>query len=109
MQHLKGCVIKLRGDFLGGKLMHLSMAGRVTLAKSVVTAIPTYAMQTLKIPCGESYFIEAKCRRFIWGNTESSRGMHHIGWNTLCKPIDQGGLAFRKLRHVNEAFTIKLG
>lgn len=35
--------------------------------------------------------------------------MHYISWETMSKPVEVGGLGFRRLRLTNEAFMIKLG
>lgn len=87
----------------------LSMAGRVTLAKSVISAIPFYAMQSTRIPtcvCNETEKLQ---RNFIWGHDENSRKVHTIGWDTICKSKDQGGLGIRRLHNMNDAFLMKIG
>lgn len=45
----------------------LSFAGRLTLTKSIIQALPSYVMQSAFIPrhlCDE---IDKSCRRFLWG------------------------------------------
>ncbi len=38
----------------------------------------------------------------------SSRGIRHlVGWNTVCSPIDQGGLGVRKVNVINKALLGK--
>jgi hypothetical protein len=49
------------------KTQHLSFAGRVTLAKSVIEAVPIYPMMTDKIPRGCLDDIQRLQRNCIWG------------------------------------------
>jgi hypothetical protein len=51
------------------KANHLSFAGRVTLAKSVIEAVPIYPMMSTKIPKACLDEINKLQRQFIWGDT----------------------------------------
>ena len=76
----------------GWKVDRLSFAGRVTLAKSVLNAIPSYAMQTIKLPRSLCDAIDKKIQNFIWGTHGDIRKPHLANWNEVCKPKNQGGL-----------------
>lgn len=93
----------------GWKTKYLSLAGRVTLAKSTITTMASYAMQTAKIPRIICDDIDKRTRRFIWGGTEDHRRVHLLSWEQLQKPRDQGGLGVRSARQANSAFLTKLG
>ena len=56
----------------------LSLAGRITLAKSVLLAIPSYAMQTTKLPSGLCNRIEKLIRNFIWGSSNEERKVNLV-------------------------------
>ncbi|CAN1167006.1 Putative ribonuclease H protein At1g65750 [Linum perenne] len=92
----------------GWKAHNLSLAGRVTLASSVLNAIPSYAMQTAFLPVSICDSIDRKIRNFIWGSTEGARKIHNINWGTVCKPKGMGGLGLRNARDLNKAFLMKL-
>lgn len=47
------------------------MAGRITLAKSVLLAIPNYFMGTVHLPISICREIEKITRNFIWGSSTS--------------------------------------
>lgn len=49
------------------KASSLSLAGRVTLAKSVISAIPSYCMQTMLLPKGVCDVLDKLQRGFLWG------------------------------------------
>lgn len=76
----------------GWKTKYLSLAGRLTLAKSTLSTMACYSMQTAKIPrmiCDE---IDKKTRRFIWGGSEDQRRVHLLSWETLQKPKEHAFL-----------------
>jgi hypothetical protein len=68
------------------KANHLSFAGRVTLAKSVIEAVPIYPMMSSSIPKSCLDDIQRIQRRFIWGDTDQKKKFHAIGWDTITVP-----------------------
>ncbi|PNY12420.1 ribonuclease H [Trifolium pratense] len=90
------------------KAKHLSFAGRVTLAKSVIEAVPVYTFMSAKVPKSVLDDIERLQRQFIWGDTDQKRRHHAIGWEKLTVPKRMGGLGFRKLETMNKACLLKL-
>ncbi|MCH84271.1 RNA-directed DNA polymerase (Reverse transcriptase), partial [Trifolium medium] len=100
---------KVKNRLAGWKAKQLSMAGRITLAKSVIQAIPIYPMMSMQIPRSCLDDIEKIQRSFIWGETENVKRVHTIGWNTMILPKYLGGLGIRNLRIMNDACLMKLG
>ncbi|GAU10179.1 hypothetical protein TSUD_416550 [Trifolium subterraneum] len=90
------------------KANHLSFAGRVTLAKSVIEAVPIYPMMSTKIPKSCLADIQRMQRQFIWGDTDQKKRFHAIGWDTITTPKWQGGLGLRNLEVMNKACLLKL-
>jgi hypothetical protein len=64
---------KVKNRLTGWKAKQLSLAGRITLAKSVIQAIPIYPMMSMHISRGCLDEIERLQRSFIWGDTENVR------------------------------------
>ncbi|XP_061375716.1 uncharacterized protein LOC133317851 [Gastrolobium bilobum] len=87
----------------------LSLAGRVTLASLVLTALPTYSMQTSVLPALICHDLEKHTRSFVWGSSASRRRVHLVNWEKLCSPKEEGGLNLRSLCSFNKAFVMKLG
>ncbi|XP_061362932.1 uncharacterized protein LOC133306628 [Gastrolobium bilobum] len=87
----------------------LSLAGRSVLAKAVLEALPSYAMQSAVVPSGICSEIEKLTRSFIWGSTKEHRKTHLVSWKKICRPKKEGGLGFREQNQVNKAFSMKLG
>ncbi|CAN0870549.1 Putative ribonuclease H protein At1g65750 [Linum grandiflorum] len=92
----------------GWKAKTLSLAGRVTLATSVLNAIPSFAMQTVALPDQICVAIDKKIRSFVWGSTQEQRKIHLISWDSICRPKDQGGLGLRSARELNKAYILKV-
>ncbi|CAN1292133.1 Putative ribonuclease H protein At1g65750 [Linum perenne] len=90
------------------KANNLSLAGRVTLATSVLNAIPSYIMQTALLPAHICDKIDRKIRNIIWGSVEGARKIHNIKWEIVCKPKSMGGIGLRSAWDLNKAFIMKI-
>lgn len=82
-----------------GKL--LSFAGRLTLVKSVLMSIPAYVMRTCILPRATCTELDKLCRRFLWNDREDKNRIHLVAWDSICKPVEYGGLGLRKARDNN--------
>ncbi|GAU13938.1 hypothetical protein TSUD_262650 [Trifolium subterraneum] len=91
------------------KAKQLSFAGRLTLAKSVLEAVPIYPRMTEKIPKACLDDIQRIQRNFIWGDYDNVRKFHAVNWNMVTRPKWMGGLGLRKLEVMNQACLLKLG
>lgn len=45
--------------------------------------------------------------RFIWVDSNSSRKLHLIDWETVSLPLDKGDLSISSLEDLNSALIIK--
>ena len=91
------------------KAKQLSFAGRVTLAKAVIEAVPIYSMMTTAIPKACLNEINKIQRAFIWGDEDGNRKYHAIRWDLVTLPKALGGLGIRRLVNMNKACLMKLG
>ncbi|KAL4379818.1 hypothetical protein GQ457_02G032950 [Hibiscus cannabinus] len=87
----------------------LAFAGRVTLAKSVLQAIPSYTMQATRLPKSVCTEIEKLIRGYIWGSSESHRGISLVRWEDVQSPMAVGDLGFHDMGRFNQAFLMKIG
>ncbi|KAE8695670.1 hypothetical protein F3Y22_tig00110694pilonHSYRG00213 [Hibiscus syriacus] len=88
------CVVDDSGRYLGAA-KSLSLAGRITLAKTVLQVIPVYVLQSTWIPKGDCDDMEKVIRSFVWGSSDEKRNISLINWPTMQTPTEEGGLDFK--------------
>ena len=102
-------VEKVSSKLAGWKRKFLSLAGRITLTKSVISSIPVHTMSTIALPASTLGQLDKIARSFIWGSSEGNRKQHLIAWDKICTPKREGGLGIRKAKEMNVALLGKLG
>lgn len=71
---------KVRQKHTGWQVSKLSMAGCITLVRSVLLMIPNYFMFTVRIPISVCNEIERLAHNFIWGSTSEVRKASLMSW-----------------------------
>ena len=94
---------KIERKLAGWKKLYLSKDGRLKLLKSMLSSLPTYFLSLFTTPTHVANKIEKLQRDFLWGDSKT----HLLGWDKLCMPIANGGLAIRKLTTFNKAILGK--
>ncbi|KAJ0814615.1 putative RNA-directed DNA polymerase [Helianthus annuus] len=85
----------------------LSIGGRLTLIKSVLESLPSYYFSLFKAPVAIINALESLIKKFLWGGNSDINKVHWVGWDTVSRPKEQGGLGIRKLGDCNSAFLVK--
>jgi hypothetical protein len=86
----------------------LSYAGRLIMVNSVLSALPTYYLGTLKLPVTMIHQIDKYRKHRLW-----DRGVIHrkggclVAWKKACLPKNQGRLGIINLRIQNTALLLK--
>ncbi|CAM8914848.1 unnamed protein product [Rhodiola kirilowii] len=91
----------------GWKEKLLSAAGREILIKSVIQAIPIYAMSCFKFPKNLSNKMSSLVTRYWWNEARDKRYIAWVRKDILCRPKEEGGMAFKAFELVNEALLVK--
>ncbi|KAJ4763344.1 RNA-directed DNA polymerase (reverse transcriptase)-related family protein [Rhynchospora pubera] len=91
----------------GWKCSMLSHAGRLVLIKSVLTSLPVYYMNTVRIPKGLIDKMMSLMAKFFWGKTDKARYLTFISWKKICSNIEDGGLGVKDLHKFGEALFMK--
>ena len=92
----------------GWKAKQLTLAGKITLAKTILTSTPLYSMQSNKLPKMLCNNIDKTVKNFIWGSSKDERKLHLINWEIMTKGKDMGGLGIRSMQKMSLAFMAKL-
>lgn len=92
---------------LNWKSKILSMAGREVLIKAVLTAMPQYAMMSYKMPITLCDKMQKMINAFWWSASERKKPIHWVKASVLAKEKVDGGMGFRNLSLLNDAFLIK--
>uniref|UniRef100_A0A803PIJ2 Reverse transcriptase domain-containing protein n=1 Tax=Cannabis sativa TaxID=3483 RepID=A0A803PIJ2_CANSA len=84
-----------------------SRAGKETLIKSVIQAIPSFAMSCFRLPKSICASIQSLTAKFWWGFTSNKRKIHWRNWSALSASKFFGGLGFLSLTSNNHALLAK--
>lgn len=100
---------KCRERLSGWKSKNVSMGGRITLIKSVLSGIPLYYIAVFKAPKVAIRELEKIRRNFLWGSYDYCNKMNKIAWSKVCRDKKHGGLGIGSLAEKNFAIHYKWG
>lgn len=83
-------LIEYAKELLVGSTQCLSKAGKLTLLKAVLSAIPTYTMSCFELPVSMCKRIGRGQTRFWWDGPDKKRKMSWVAWNRLTKSKAEG-------------------
>lgn len=101
-------VDRIKQKAMGWSNRFLSTAGKMTMLRSALSPVPSYAMSCFQLPVSLCKRIQSTLTRFWWDDRMGSKKMAWIAWNKLIRPKEQGGLDFRDIQSFNEAYLAKL-
>ncbi|KAJ0470183.1 putative reverse transcriptase zinc-binding domain-containing protein [Helianthus annuus] len=85
----------------------LSIGGRVVLIKSVLESLPSYYFSLFKAPVAVINKLESMSKKFLWGGNSEVKKIHWVGWDSVTRPKNNGGLGLSKLDVSNNALILK--
>ncbi|KAL0439988.1 UNVERIFIED_CONTAM: hypothetical protein Slati_2481800 [Sesamum latifolium] len=92
----------------GWEKKFLSYGSRLSLIKSVLTAMPIHLISVLKPPVGTIWRIERLFNKFFWGSSGTVKRLHWSSWHHIYRPVEEGALGVRLLNYVVNSFSMKL-
>eukprot|EP00253_Pinus_taeda_P017405 PITA_17405 len=87
----------------------LSRAGRLTLIKSVLMAIPVYWAALSWIPKGILEKIRRLCCRFLWAGSKENTVLPWVAWDKIARPKDWGGWGIKRFPEFSLSLAAKSG
>lgn len=86
----------------------LNYSGRLLMVNSVLSALPTFYMCTLRISSSIIKQIDRYRMHELWDGGDINRKCSClVAWKKACRPKDQGGLGIINLRAQNNALLLK--
>lgn len=95
---------RMTSRLAGWKSRTLSLAGRLTLTKAVLSSIPVHTMSTICLPKSTLEKLDQLARQFLWGDK-----LHMVAWDRVTTSKSEGGLGIRRAQEMNKALIAKLG
>jgi len=100
---------KMRGLLQSWGVSWLNLAGRSTLIKAVLSALPIYQYAVTLAPASTHKHMELLMRSFLWqGGKQESKKFSLVKWEQVILPYDKGGLAIKIPSFSNRAMGFKL-
>jgi hypothetical protein len=91
-----------------GLNMLLSYQGRLILVNSILSALPTFYMCSLKMPISILDQADKYRKHSVWNKGDVNRkGGCLVAWKKATRPKNQGGLGVIDLRAQNKALLLK--
>ncbi|GJS06333.1 RNA-directed DNA polymerase, eukaryota [Tanacetum coccineum] len=100
-------VQKLHSRLSNWKVKTLSIRGRLTLRKSVLSASPLYNMSIYKVPKGVMNEMEAIRSKFFNGADTLERKITWVSWDKVLASKKNGGLGVSSFHALNRALLLK--
>ncbi|XP_075096329.1 uncharacterized protein LOC142174435 [Nicotiana tabacum] len=86
-----------------GKL--LSVGGRAVLISHVLQSMPMHLLSAVNPPKYVINRLHKLFAQFFWSSAVGGTSRHWASWNTLCMPVEEGGIGFRSLHDVTKGVS----
>ncbi|CAL5392250.1 unnamed protein product [Camellia sinensis] len=86
---------KVKKRLSSWKRRYLSLGGRITLVKSVLSLLPLYYMSLFRIPSTVANTIDKFQRSFFWGDSEEKKKLYLVSWEACSLSRKFGGLVHK--------------
>ncbi|XP_016707787.1 uncharacterized mitochondrial protein AtMg00310-like [Gossypium hirsutum] len=87
----------------------LSQGGKEVFIKSVLQAIPTYAMACFLLPKSLCEEFENIFARYWWQKSKKSKGIHWCKWKAMRSSKEEGKMGYRDMAQFNISLLAKQG
>lgn len=79
----------------GWKGRWLSLADKILMLQTVISAMPVFSMMCMDIPKKVIPILEQKMRIFFWNGSNEGDKIPLLAWEKICKPKAEGGASIR--------------
>ncbi|KAK2638786.1 hypothetical protein Ddye_026581 [Dipteronia dyeriana] len=99
---------KILSKFANWKEKALSLAGRTTLIKLVITGSFVHSFMIYKCPSSLLRLVNRKLRNFLWTGYCEETKLIRVAWGRCCNPYSQCGIGLKDLGLLNDSLLKKL-
>ncbi|XP_019251272.1 PREDICTED: uncharacterized protein LOC109230201 [Nicotiana attenuata] len=108
MDYYQGMIKKMIDKLQSWKGKLLSIGGRAVLISHVIQSMPIHLLSAVKAPASVINKLHKLMGRFFWSSSIEGGHRHWASWDTLCLPVEEGGVGFRSLHDVSKALFCML-
>lgn len=101
-------VSKITNRISSWKGKWLSSAGKATMIKVILSAMPIYQLSWMDLPASKRKVITKHIRTFFWQGSKDKFRLPLIAWDKICLPKAMEGLGIKDLKIQSKALGAKL-
>ena len=99
----------MRNKIQAWGMIWLNQAGRITLIKSILSALPLYQFSLIVAPASIHKKIKIIVISFLWqGGKSETKNFSLVNWNQVTAHYKNGGLSIKTLGTMNLALGTKI-
>ncbi|GLT71798.1 hypothetical protein SLA2020_437910 [Shorea laevis] len=88
-------------------MRYLSAGARLLLIKHVLSSLPVHLLSVLPVPKQIFGKINRLFSTFFWGSSEGRPKRKWVSWESVCRPVDEGGVGIRNIMEVYSSLQSK--
>jgi hypothetical protein len=100
-------LVKISKKIEGWKMRYLSAGARLLLIKHVLSSLPMHLLSVLPVPKQIFGKINRLFSTFFWGASEGRPKRKWVCWDSVCRPVDEGGVGIRNIMDVYSSLQSK--
>jgi hypothetical protein len=86
----------------------LTQVGKLQLANSVISSLPTFFMCSVNVPVAVHDYVDRARRHYMWNKSEiTGKSKPMVAWKKYTRPKRKRGLGLINLRSQNKALLLK--
>jgi hypothetical protein len=107
-EHLQPIIDRMADQLLGWKADLLTRAGRKVHVQFVLTLMLIYLTMAVDLPQWAHKAMDKIRRSYFWRGHKEAKGGHClVAWDTVCYPLQLGGLGISNLKNMGWALRVR--